>query len=1064
VTERHLPGMPNDRLGVIGPRQLVTVQTLSIARLTAHPVAILPQTFIAVTGRGPSDSNESGKTSFLAAVSLLLGDPEWRVSGNGASSVEALLFEPVTAGAPVGVHAATEGYVIGVFAEPDEVEATTHTVWMRIAAGRPYVQVRHAPGLHLATGSTDRERHDAAPPLFRSLGGDPLGSTEYARVLYGRSPRVLAYVASRGRVRSRPSLLKLDAGTFSPEEIGDALVALTGRATLFDRDQQDRRDLAAKQAELATQIKFDAEQVKHEDGILDQVAVRQRLRELAQETLRLRRAQLARSVLDAYAKSESASMLLAKAESIRDEIAKALGDAEEEREALRDTAALRVTLQETTTRLGASSHAHEEAVRWEGALCNGLAQIETNLDRNRRAAAGHHVDRDGDAASWAGTRDRFAAELLTARGLHDDAVQLVACLETDLARARDGQFGAAGLLMRVLADHEIPSTSLASATRLASEGRAAWEARLAPWRHAVCVATTHLTNALQTLADSPGALIVSRPGPAEQGEAGEPAQRGSRLPDGILDAPAEAETLLWSLAEQEFVTVPVPHTTDERTGVRVIGGFDVPVIGQEELLEHLENRLREARERHGTLGSRVGSLEKDLDRAGTTAARAEAAEAVLLLIGKLAKHRVLLTEHLEKLPRLKDERDQAWRAKEKAARAVDERDRNYNKLSDLVRDTKTRLRTQEAETTRLKQATVPDDAVLSAWGRGREAALRELGWAPEHSGTSGTVDVDRLQEEATAPPLTTGATGVERRRASVLLDAARNHLMEALAAVRQHARGQGSPPPATALDTDRYQQAYRHGEEDRGGAMFESALDGLRLWLNEEAERDAAAPEQAREARANRASKTDYVDTQTRQLQQALQETQGAITQRASSALASISSMLDQLNRKANSYGADLQHEIIPPAAPDQDWTCRVTPRWRRNPNGPMLPYDNVTNTAQEKLFSIHLVLAALLAAPDSRGRVLILDELADSLGSEHRREVLDAIATAAQQYGITILATCQDTIIIEAKSYCREILYFHYPSKSMPLNRPTRMFGLDRNGARVELTAEALREGRGLT
>lgn len=129
-----------------------------------------------------------------------------------------------------------------------------------------------------------------------------------------------------------------------------------------------------------------------------------------------------------------------------------------------------------------------------------------------------------------------------------------------------------------------------------------------------------------------------------------------------------------------------------------------------------------------------------------------------------------------------------------------------------------------------------------------------------------------------------------------------------------------------------------------------------------------------------------------------------------------------------------------------------------------MLPYDNVTNTAQEKLFSIHLVLAALLAAPDSRGRVLILDELADSLGSEHRREVLDAIATAAQQYGITILATCQDTIIIEAKSYCREILYFHYPSKSMPLNRPTRMFGLDRNGARVELTAEALREGRGLT
>jgi hypothetical protein len=127
-----------------------------------------------------------------------------------------------------------------------------------------------------------------------------------------------------------------------------------------------------------------------------------------------------------------------------------------------------------------------------------------------------------------------------------------------------------------------------------------------------------------------------------------------------------------------------------------------------------------------------------------------------------------------------------------------------------------------------------------------------------------------------------------------------------------------------------------------------------------------------------------------------------------------------------------------------------------------MLPYDNVTNTAQEKLFSIHLVLAALLAAPDARGRVLILDELADSLGAEHRREVLDAIAIAAQEHRITILATCQDSIMAEAKPYCREVLYFHYPSKSMPLNRPTRMFGFDRNRDRVELTAEELREGRG--
>jgi hypothetical protein len=90
------------RLGVIASRQLVAVQTFDIARLTSHPVAIIPSSFVAVTGRGPRDSNESGKTSFNAAVALLLGDPEWRVSGGGVATVAELLFEPDTAGVAGG--------------------------------------------------------------------------------------------------------------------------------------------------------------------------------------------------------------------------------------------------------------------------------------------------------------------------------------------------------------------------------------------------------------------------------------------------------------------------------------------------------------------------------------------------------------------------------------------------------------------------------------------------------------------------------------------------------------------------------------------------------------------------------------------------------------------------------------------------------------------------------------------------------------------------------------------------------------------------------------------------
>jgi hypothetical protein len=76
---------------------------------------------------------------------------------------------------------------------------------------------------------------------------------------------------------------------------------------------------------------------------------------------------------------------------------------------------------------------------------------------------------------------------------------------------------------------------------------------------------------------------------------------------------------------------------------------------------------------------------------------------------------------------------------------------------------------------------------------------------------------------------------------------------------------------------------------------------------------------------------------------------------------------------------------------------------------------------------------------------------------------VLDAIAEVAGEHRITILATCQDAIMSEASPHCGQVLYFHYPSKSEALNRPTRMFGVDRLGCRVELTAEALLEGREL-
>ena len=183
---------------------------------------------------------------------------------------------------------------------------------------------------------------------------------------------------------------------------------------------------------------------------------------------------------------------------------------------------------------------------------------------------------------------------------------------------------------------------------------------------------------------------------------------------------------------------------------------------------------------------------------------------------------------------------------------------------------------------------------------------------------------------------------------------------------------------------------------------------------------------------------------------------QDAVETIIESSLASISAELDRLRRAEGGHGADLLVEAIRPDGATGLWQWKVTPRWRRVPGGPMLRYDTRANTAQEKLFTVQLVLAALLSAPNPRGRVLILDELGDSLGDEHRKAVLRAIGETAARTGITVLGTCQDSVLADAARACGAILFFEHTADTEVLNRPTRVFGHDDNGERVELTAVA--------
>ncbi len=254
--------------GAVGHRVLTCLQTIDIGRLTTDPVFLVPGGFIAVTGQGPIDSNESSKTTFEAALSLVHGDPGWRQTSPQFSAYAAeLLFNPPNA--PTGSRVRTDvGFIAAVFAPTTRNDADRSdsgasgdavTVWVRVRRhDDPAFEVALTPGLRLACGDTHAERIADATQVWASLRGPKWGPQVYARELFGPGVSCLSYVSTRGgRTEQRTSLLGSDISQLSPEQIAWQLVDLAAMRTLFDNEATQRvdffrlsRQLKAKEQEV----------------------------------------------------------------------------------------------------------------------------------------------------------------------------------------------------------------------------------------------------------------------------------------------------------------------------------------------------------------------------------------------------------------------------------------------------------------------------------------------------------------------------------------------------------------------------------------------------------------------------------------------------------------------------------------------------------------------------------------------------------------------------------------------------------------------------------------------
>ncbi|MEU4626891.1 hypothetical protein AB0G04_43825 [Actinoplanes sp. NPDC023801] len=495
---------------IVGPRVLAGVQMVNISRLSTHPVPITSRGLITVAGQGPSDSNGAGKSSFIAGISLLHADDQWRLQ-SGAQDAAELLFTAELAGQEV-VHAnADHGYIIGVYVPPSaqtlpELEANVLTVWLRINRQAPHVELRWAPRLHVAFGDTENDRAEGADGQWDALphsnGRTDLRANKLARTLYGQTVRCVSFLSTSVRANATANLLAQPLNELTPERIFDAIGALTGLNREIE-DEQTARQVEYQHAEEARQARTDYESWNTRVSVIeDMIHSREQARTLRAEADDNWQSRCARHLVDGVALVEEFAHEVGNLDATKAELDAAIDTADQDLERLRDDKALEANFR---TRKKAYDDTKAAVDTLEKQQTTNIAQIEvhTTAIRGFRQAAAAADGRTVEQAEQELTAADIAVEVAQrAVGVTE---QRLRDASDELAAAERGEDIAVAQVQALRAEN-IVGVPLVDVISLTEPQRDLWEARLLPYRHAVVVADA--AAAAAALDKLPGSLIV----------------------------------------------------------------------------------------------------------------------------------------------------------------------------------------------------------------------------------------------------------------------------------------------------------------------------------------------------------------------------------------------------------------------------------------------------------------------------------------------------------------------------------------------------------------------------
>jgi hypothetical protein len=905
--------------------------------------------------------------------------------------------------------------------------------------------------------------------VWASLHGPKWGPQVYARALYGPGVSCLSYVSTRGgRSEQRTTLLGSDISQLTAGQIAWQLIDLAAMHHLFDNEAAQRVEFfrlsqqlkekeqeVAKAKEAVTAYTRQAEAITQRRHMLDLAAIA-RDRHVARTMLQ---------ALDDIAQSrtdrDAAAADAEKAQQTVDEVTRRL-------EAL-DPAAVARQVALAADALTAARSARKPAADRADKLRLEIEITERDLKKAITAAAswsGRYA-RDieiecslaNTAANDARTQAYVASQHREEAAAHLDAVQR-------------GQAGPAG---QRLDQARISWHLLDDAVEIADHARSLFDPLLTPFSGAICVHPHDYATAISALTGLPGSMVIS----ADEAP-----------PDGVISAPPGAGGLLAWLAEHGTLT-------DSAAGlpgiVTVMGGFDTPTTGR---------RAREAAARSAWAAA-AAAAEKAQKQAEQAAAAHEnlvqeltAAQAEQLRQHLIEQRDGLRTEAsavaAELVPLEEDfaRADAAHRDAQAEQRGLNER---RTEVSDHLATCNAQLTGHKRRISEIEAAA--DRILVTAWIKHLDAC------APAPADTlasqAATHDPLEMPSEFTvvvrerAHQVLGAPAGQSHREIMARLEAELGVTATVITARNEQTRAElhgGDLDAVThAALVDYHEQTASvdrrraRDSEEREVTALASAIAALRVGVDRQEQILGAALQRAKAEYARLSNEYEHGYDEVHATDANLRNIQRSLEHQVRGLFTRVSRRFNEIRYRDGGHGGMLDFQITPPSldvprdtdpserAAQVGWHLSVTPRWaRRPPDGGLaehIPYYEQANTAQYKLATVQLVLAALLANEDPIGRLLILDELGDGLGETHRERVLDALRRAAEETGITVLATVQDDIQDEAFARCSEVLLLRYPSDSDLLNEPTYMFAGDRHGSAgqgLRALADALTEARG--